>query len=157
MQHFLTHKVVSHGHVRYVFFTPTDTAFFMESFAVCNVSHFGDRTKDSLRLSELDRMTKEDYHARYLIFGGDWNLTEHSSDYAADDDFGSSTKVRASMTQFKKAHSLEEVYQPHHTRIKRLQSARLDRFYISNDGPDKCVVCAPVLQLQITHTSLAQA
>ena len=63
--------------------------------------------------------TLADYKScgRFVIVGGDWNLTEHPSDSANNKLINMDLPTKRAFEALLEAHNLEEVYQPTHTRI----------------------------------------
>ena len=88
-----------------------------------------------------------DPKASHIIAGGDWNLTQHSSDSSSQDHFASTPQSRTNLQSALDSLNLHEVYQPAHTCIRTggtMASSRIDRFYISHSIPEKCLMLPEV-------------
>ena len=93
------------------------------------------------RLSEIRALSRFPRRPRYVVAGGDFNLTEHKSDTAGlDDHYSTTPEQRLAFKQCMESYGLKEVYQEHHTRFRGSSSSRLDRFYISHSLADRLLL-----------------
>ena len=81
---------------------------------------------------------------RYVIAGGDWNLTQDPSDSSNGDHFASIPAQRKLLRSCLAHFNLKEVYQPLHTRFEGTNSSRLDRLYVSHTLADQSVLAPRV-------------
>ena len=138
------HLKVIPGYLQVLHLYPkTDDSLFLTPFTIVNIylpSGSGN-VAQTRRESILRALEGVDTPSKYIIAGGDWNLTLHASDNSGQDHFASNAQSRKSLSDALAVHGLKEVYQPLHTCVragKRPTSSRIDRLYISHSLSDMC-------------------
>lgn len=140
----ISHEKIVPGFLQALHFYPKgQDSVFQVAFTIVNVylPSGSDDITQAKRASILCKLAKLATPTKYVVTGGDWNLTQHASDSSGEDHFASNERNRKLLKEALAAHSLEEVYQPFHTCVragKRPTSSRIDRIYISHSLSDKC-------------------
>jgi exonuclease III len=140
--------IVVQGYIQSLSFVPlSPDSPFEANFRLLNVylRHGSAKEDYAHRFSSLSALTEAfPLPPRYVIAGGDWNMTEFPVDSSSADHFASSPRMRSAFNSFLKHFKLKEIHQPAHTRFEGKVSSRLDRFYCSHSLADKCLASPEV-------------